>query len=145
MDNSLQVCPYPFQQDSYMICVIHTYVCVYVYMYMIYLFISCMSALPACTTACHKKASDPITDGCELSCGCWGLNSGPLEEQIVLLTAEPSLQYNVVYILLFKLSSVCFVCVCACVSVCRYTCLPLYVWRSEDNFQEIILSFNVKI
>jgi hypothetical protein len=34
----------------------------------------------------------PTTDGCEPSCGCWELNSGPLEEQSVLLTAEPSLQ-----------------------------------------------------
>jgi hypothetical protein len=31
-------------------------------------------------------------DGCELPCGCWDLNSGPLEEQSVLLPAEPSLQ-----------------------------------------------------
>jgi hypothetical protein len=35
---------------------------------------------------------DPITDGCELPCGCWELNSGPLEEQSVLLTSEASLQ-----------------------------------------------------
>jgi hypothetical protein len=34
----------------------------------------------------------PITDGCEPPCGCWELNSGPLEEQSVLLTTEPSLQ-----------------------------------------------------
>jgi len=34
----------------------------------------------------------PITDGCEPPCGCWELNSGPLEEQPVLLTTEPSLQ-----------------------------------------------------
>ena len=27
-----------------------------------------------------------------LPCGCWELNSGPLEEQSVLLTAKPSLQ-----------------------------------------------------
>jgi hypothetical protein len=33
----------------------------------------------------------PITDGCEPPCVCWELNSGPLEEQSVLLTAEPSL------------------------------------------------------
>ena len=33
-----------------------------------------------------------ITDGCEPPCGCWELNSGPLEEQSLLLTAEPSLQ-----------------------------------------------------
>jgi hypothetical protein len=32
------------------------------------------------------------TDGCEPPCGCWELNSGPLEEQSVLLTTEPSLQ-----------------------------------------------------
>jgi hypothetical protein len=40
----------------------------------------------------QKRASDLITDGCEPPCGCWDLNSGPLEEQSVLLTAEPSLQ-----------------------------------------------------
>jgi hypothetical protein len=33
-------------------------------------------------------ASDPITDDCEPPCGCWDLNSGPLEEQSVLLTAD---------------------------------------------------------
>jgi hypothetical protein len=31
-------------------------------------------------------------DGCELPCGCWELNSSPLEEPSVLLTTEPSLQ-----------------------------------------------------
>ena len=40
----------------------------------------------------QKKASDLITDGCEPPCGCWDLNSGPSEEQSVLLTTEPSLQ-----------------------------------------------------
>jgi hypothetical protein len=40
----------------------------------------------------QKRASDPITDGCEPPCGYWELNSGPLEEQLELLTAEPSLQ-----------------------------------------------------
>ena len=39
----------------------------------------------------QKRASDPITDGCEPPCGYWELNSGPLEEQSVLLIAEPSL------------------------------------------------------
>ena len=32
--------------------------------------------------------SDPIADGCEPPCGCWELNSGPLEEQSVLLTTR---------------------------------------------------------
>jgi len=44
------------------------------------------SVLSACIPAGQKRASDPITDGCELPCGCWELNSGPLEEQTVLLT-----------------------------------------------------------
>ena len=30
----------------------------------------------------------------EPPCGCWELNSGPREEQSVLLTTEPSLQPN---------------------------------------------------
>jgi hypothetical protein len=40
----------------------------------------------------QKRASDPITDGHEPPYGCWELNWGPLEEQLVLLTAEPSFQ-----------------------------------------------------
>jgi hypothetical protein len=39
----------------------------------------------------QKRTSDPITDGCEPPCGCWELNSEPLEEQPVLLTVESSL------------------------------------------------------
>ena len=42
----------------------------------------------------QKRASNLITDGCDPPCGCWDLNSGPSEEQSVLLTAEPSLQPN---------------------------------------------------
>jgi hypothetical protein len=34
-----------------------------------------------CFHAHHKRKSDSITDNCELPCGCWELNSGPLEEQ----------------------------------------------------------------
>ena len=40
----------------------------------------------------QKRASDPITDGCEPPCGCWEMNSGLLEEQSVLLNSEPPLQ-----------------------------------------------------
>ncbi|XP_063128212.1 dynein regulatory complex protein 8 isoform X4 [Rattus norvegicus] len=46
----------------------------------------------SCLQTHQKRTSDPITDGCELPCSCWELNSGPLEEQSVLLTTEPSLQ-----------------------------------------------------
>jgi hypothetical protein len=40
----------------------------------------------------QKRASDPITGGCEPPCGCWDLNSGLSEEQSVLFPAEPSHQ-----------------------------------------------------
>ena len=40
----------------------------------------------------QKRESDPITDECESPCGCWQFYSGSLEEQLVVLTAEPSLQ-----------------------------------------------------
>ena len=33
-----------------------------------------------------------VTDNCKPPCGCWELNSGLLEDQPVLSTAEPSLQ-----------------------------------------------------
>jgi hypothetical protein len=50
------------------------------------------------TLCCHcllthqKRVSGSIIDSCKPPCGCWELNSGPLEEQLVLLTAEPSVQ-----------------------------------------------------
>ena len=52
-----------------------------------YLWVHC-----CCLQTHQKRASDPIRDGCEPPCSCWELNSGPLEEQSVLLTAEPLLQ-----------------------------------------------------
>jgi hypothetical protein len=60
----------------------------------------------SCLQTHQKRASDPITDGCEPPCGCWELNSGSLEEQSVLLTAEASLQplglyYNYILFSLF--------------------------------------------
>jgi hypothetical protein len=40
----------------------------------------------------RREALDLITNGCEPPYGCLDLNSGPSEEQSMLLTAEPSLQ-----------------------------------------------------
>jgi hypothetical protein len=52
----------------------------------------------------RREYQNPLTDGCESPCGCWDLNSGPLEEQSVLLTAEPFLQplFCVFILLYFK-------------------------------------------
>jgi hypothetical protein len=60
----------------------------------------------SCLQTHQKRASDFITDGCELPCGCWDLNTGPSEEQSVLLTPEPSLQHPLfflVYLFFFKI------------------------------------------
>jgi hypothetical protein len=57
-----------------------------------------------------------VTDNCQLPCGCWELNLGPLEEQLVLLTAEPSLQ-----------SSVVGLNACTMLVMLRKTCPGLYV------------------
>ena len=48
-----------------------------------------------------------ITDDFAPPCGCWELNSGPLQEQSGLLTAEPSLQPSCVSSILSLLRSLC--------------------------------------
>jgi hypothetical protein len=50
----------------------------------IYLFIICKYT--SCFQTLQKRESDLVTDGCEPPCGCWDLNSGPLEEQSGALT-----------------------------------------------------------
>jgi hypothetical protein len=65
---------------------------------------------------------DLITDGCEPPRGCWELNSGPLEEQPVLLAAEPSLQSLVFVIIIFYLL----------LGLCLCTHTTLCTWRFEN-------------
>jgi hypothetical protein len=45
-----------------------------------------------CLQTHQRRESNLLIDGSEPPCGCWELNSGPLEEQSVFLTFEPSLQ-----------------------------------------------------
>ena len=54
----------------------------------------CVCAQPSCLESGEGVGSPGtgVTGSCELSCRCWELNSGPLEDQSVLLTVEPSLQ-----------------------------------------------------
>lgn len=42
------------------------------------------SILPEYLPACHRKAPWLFIDCCRFTCCCWGLNSGHLEEQVVL-------------------------------------------------------------
>jgi hypothetical protein len=51
-----------------------------------YVFIYYMEVHCSCLQTLQKRESDLLTDGCEPPCGCWHLNSGPLEEQSVCLT-----------------------------------------------------------
>ena len=68
----------------------------------IYLLILCTLWLSSDTP---EEGIRSITDDCEPPCGCWELNSGPLEEQPVFLTTEPSLQpYFFFFLLFFKKS-----------------------------------------
>jgi hypothetical protein len=89
--------------------------------------------------------------GCEPPCDCWDLNSGPLEEQSVLLPVETSSQplfyfilfyFILFYFILFYFmcvdvsflltTNMCcslgkfVVCVCVCVCVCVLTFQYLY-------------------
>lgn len=41
---------------------------------------------------CMRLSDLGVTESCELQCGCWKLKQGPLEEQPVPPTTEPSLQ-----------------------------------------------------
>jgi hypothetical protein len=61
----------------------------FLFFFKIYLY---MQVHCSCLQTHQKRASDPIIDGCEPPCDRWNLNSGPSEEQSVLLTTEPSLQ-----------------------------------------------------
>ena len=60
-------------------------------------------------------------DGCEPPCGCWDLNSGLSEEQLVLLAAEPSLQPSTLFKKIYLLFLLTYACVgvgaCACNSM----------------------------
>ena len=65
------------------------------------LFVLCMWVHCCCLQTQQKRALDPITDGCEPLCGCWELNSEPLEEQSVLLTTEPFYSPQNLFVCLF--------------------------------------------
>jgi hypothetical protein len=51
----------------------------------------CTVCMPGASRG-QKKVSDPVEpvmDACKTSCCCWEPNLGSLQEQQVLLTAEP--------------------------------------------------------
>ena len=54
--------------------------------------LACLSAVYMCEREGVRSPGTGVIDSCDLLCGCWELNSGPLEELPMLLTTEPSLQ-----------------------------------------------------
>jgi hypothetical protein len=56
------------------------------YSFFLNLFIHYMFVHFSCLQTLQKRESDLLTDGCEPPCGCWDLNSRPLEEQSGALT-----------------------------------------------------------
>jgi hypothetical protein len=111
-----------------------------------------LSVLSTCVPA-HQMASDPITDGCEPPCGCWELNSAPLEEQ--LLTCELSLNFKKVVVFSVKgipemlalglaVCSGGVVCVCVracvrgCVGACGAQARAHYSWEKHSGKLTIV-------
>ena len=90
---------------------VHTYTYIHTYIY-IYIYIVCVCVrerekergISAWICMVYMRADivegtgvkspfkTGVTDHYEQPCGCWELNPGPLEEQCVPLTTEPSLQ-----------------------------------------------------
>jgi hypothetical protein len=59
--------------------------------YLFYVYEFCI-----CLQTHQKRASDPIRDSCEPPCGCWELNSGPLEKSSQCSwPLKPSLQPHI--------------------------------------------------
>jgi hypothetical protein len=89
------------------------------------------------------RVLDPLNQSysCQLSCGCWELNPGPLEKYPVLLPAEPALQahfcvcFLFYFIFLRNQNSRIFTIVDIYVTVC--------MWRSEDNLQKLSFSLHL--
>ena len=69
-------------------------------MFILFYMYGCFACMYVCTVWVQRSEEEVgssgtgVTDGCELPCGCWEPNSGPLEEQAVPLSAEafPSVQ-----------------------------------------------------
>jgi hypothetical protein len=57
----------------------------------LFIYFMCIAVLPAGMSGFGSPRTE-VTNSCELSGRCWEFNPSPLEEQPVVLTADPSLQ-----------------------------------------------------
>lgn len=77
---------------------------IFVFLKNVYFYVVCMDVLTLYVCALykcqvpmearreHQLPLEQELNGCEVPCGCWGLNPGHLQEQLVFLTSESSLQ-----------------------------------------------------
>jgi hypothetical protein len=88
----------------------------------------CIRWVPSASGGLEEGIRSPgtgVRGGCELPCGCWELNSGPLEEYPVLLTLSHlsnPFKWNIylfIYLFIYLLFYVngYFVYMCVCVPV----------------------------
>jgi hypothetical protein len=54
---------------------------------------------------------------CELPCGYWEVNPGPLEEHSVLLITEPPLQYLFIYLFIYLFKGKVLLCGPSCLAL----------------------------
>ena len=90
-----------------------------------------MCILPACVPVWGCQILWNWSYSCELPCGCWELKPGPLEEQPVLLAAEPSLQP-------YTFSSLLLLCMCV-MCECVHATVPLW---EDDLVESVLLSLH---
>lgn len=74
---------YPLDSSSYLL------KSLILFLKIIYFHFMCIGVLPVWGI---QSPGTGVTDQCELPCVCWKLDLGPVEEQLVFLTCEPSLQ-----------------------------------------------------
>jgi hypothetical protein len=86
----------------------------------------------------QKRVSDLITGGCEPPCGCWDLNSGPLEEQSVLLPSESSRQPCILFFNMYCLSV--WGCQISCSWIMDGCELPCRCWELNLRPLEVLLA-----
>jgi hypothetical protein len=96
----------------------------------------------SCLQTHQKRASDRIMDGWNPPYGCCDLNSGPVEEQLVLLTTEPVLQpHNLGFIIWFENDFMIiagFLCHGLCVGIIKIKWI-YYQWRIHYRIITITL------
>ena len=83
-----------------------------------------MSALSAYTPTCQRRTSDHVIVVSH-TCRCWELNSGPLEEQLVFVTTEPSLQSLFFFLKVYFILCVCVLVFSQHIYICDIMCAML--------------------